>query len=178
MAGNLFCRQKRDSMIRKAKMSDVFEIKELINSYATEGCMLSRSLDSLYSTIRDFVVMEKDGHVIGCCGVHPDWEELGEVVSFAVARPYVRQGIGMAMLETCTEDAKKLGIGRLFVLTSSPEYFEKRGYERVKKEELPWKIWADCVNCSKYPDCNSVALLKEIDSENTKKTQKIIITRK
>ena len=156
-------------MIRKAKMSDVFEIKELINSYAADGCMLSRSLDSLYSTIRDFVVMEKDGHVIGCCGVHPDWEDLGEVVSFAVARPYVRQGIGMAMLESCTEDAKKLGIGRLFVLTSSPEYFEKRGYEQIKKEKLPWKIWADCVNCSKYPNCGSVALIKEIDRENTKK---------
>jgi len=153
-------------MIRKARVSDVFEVKELINSYATEGCMLSRSLDSLFTTIRDFVVMEKDGHIIGCCGVHPDWEDLGEVVSFAVARPHTRQGIGTRMLEACIEDSKTIGLGKLFVLTSSPDFFKKRGFTEIQKEDLPWKIWADCVNCPKYPDCNSASLIKEIDTDN------------
>ena len=159
-------------MIRKALMSDVFEMKELINSYASEGCMLPRSLDSLFTNIRDFVVMEEDGHIIGCCGIHPDWEDLGEVVSFAVVRPYTRQGIGTRLLEECIEDAKAIGLGRLFVLTSSPDFFKKKGFEEIKREELPWKIWADCVNCSKYPDCNSVSLMKEIDAENVSKIKK------
>lgn len=159
-------------MIRKAKMSDVFEMKELINSYATEGCMLPRSLDSLFTYIRDFAVMEKDGQIIGCCGVHPDWEDLGEVVSFAVDRPHTRRGLGSQLLDACVDDAKSIGLGRLFVLTSSPEFFKKKGFTEIKREELPWKIWADCVNCSKYPDCNSVALIKEIDAENTSKIRK------
>ncbi|WNY23656.1 Amino-acid acetyltransferase [Methanimicrococcus hongohii] len=149
-------------MIRKAKMSDVFEMKELINSYATDGCMLPRSLDSLYTYIRDFAVMEDNGKIVGCCGVHPDWEDLGEVVSFAVAKPYTRQGNGTKLLEACIEDAKTIGLGKLFVLTSSPEFFKKKGFTEIKREELPWKIWADCVNCSKYPDCNSISLIKEI----------------
>lgn len=150
------------TVIRKAKMSDVFEMKELINSYATEGCMLPRSLDSLYTNIRDFAVMEKEGKVVGCCGVHPDWEDLGEVVSFAVAKPYTLQGNGSRLLEACVEDAKTIGLGQLFVLTSSPDFFKKKGFTEIKREELPWKIWADCVNCSKYPDCNSVSLIKKI----------------
>jgi len=161
-----------DFMIRKAKVSDVFDLKELINSYASEGCMLPRSLDGLFTNIRDFAVMEEDGNLIGCCGIHPDWEDLGEVVSFAVARPYTRQGIGTRLLEECIEDAKAIGLGRLFVLTSSPDFFKKKGFEEIKREELPWKIWADCVNCSKYPDCNSVSLMKEIDAENVSKIKK------
>jgi len=154
-------------------MSDVFEVKELINSYASEGCMLPRSLDSLFTNIRDFVVMEEEGHIIGCCGVHPDWEDLGEVVSFAVARPYTRQGIGTRLLDECTEDAKHIGLGRLFVLTSSPDFFKKKGFEEINREELPWKIWADCVHCSKYPDCNSVSLIKVIDTGNVESVSKI-----
>ena len=149
-------------MIRKAKMNDVFEMKELINSYATEGCMLPRSLDSLFTNIRDFAVMEDDGKIVGCCGVHPDWEDLGEVVSFAIDRPFTRQGKGTQLLEACIEDAKSIGLSQLFVLTSSPTFFEKKGFVAVQKEKLPWKIWADCVNCAKYPDCNSVSLVKEI----------------
>jgi N-acetylglutamate synthase and related acetyltransferases len=155
-------------MIRKAKMSDVFEMKELINSYATEGCMLPRSLDSLFTNIRDFVVMEEDGKIIGCCGVHPDWEDLGEVVSFAVARSCTRQGKGSQLLDSCVEDAKSIGLGQLFVLTSSPVFFEKKGFVETQRENLPWKIWADCVNCSKYPDCNSVSLIKKIGDEPDK----------
>ncbi|MDV0446285.1 Amino-acid acetyltransferase [Methanosarcinaceae archaeon Ag5] len=149
-------------MIRKAKMSDVYEIKALINSYATEGCMLPRSLDSLYTTIRDFMVFEENGHIIGCCGIHPDWEDLGEVVSFAVVRGRTRQGIGTELLDACIEDAKTVGMNRLFVLTSSPLFFERKGFTQIKKDELPWKIWADCVNCSKYPDCDSASLIMEI----------------
>ena len=162
-------------MIRKAKVSDVFEVKELINFYATEGCMLPRSLDSLFTNIRDFVVMEKDGRIVGCCGVHPDWEDLGEVVSLAVSRPHTCQGIGSRMLEECIEDSKLIGLGRLFVLTSSPDFFKKRGFTEINRDELPWKIWADCVHCSKYPDCNSVALIKEIDSENVSNFKKSIV---
>ncbi|WNY27481.1 N-acetyltransferase [Methanolapillus ohkumae] len=149
-------------MIRKAKMSDVFEIKALINSYASEGCMLPRSLDSLYTTIRDFMVCEENGKIIGCCGIHPDWEDLGEVVSFAVVRGRTHQGIGTQLLNACIKDAKTVGLNRLFVLTSSPLFFKKKGFDEINREELPWKIWADCVNCSKYPDCDSVSLIQEI----------------
>ena len=156
------------SIIRKARISDVMEMRNLINSYAAEGCMLPRSLDSLYSKIRDFHVCEEDGHVIGCCGVHPDWEDLAEVVSLAVARPYTKQGIATKLLEACTQDALEIGINRLFVLTSIPEFFDKQGYTRVTRDDIPWKVWADCVNCPQYPDCRSASLIRVI---NTKEKQ-------
>jgi amino-acid N-acetyltransferase len=60
------------------------------------------------------------------------------------------------------EDAKKIGLEKLFVLTINSDFFKKRGFTEIKKEELPWKIWADCVNCSRYPECSSVSLIKKI----------------
>lgn len=151
------------NMIRKAKIGDVMEMKALINSYAAEGCMLPRSLDSLYSKIRDFHVCEEDGHVIGCCGVHPDWEDLAEVVSLAVAKPHTKRGIATELLKACTAEAREIGLKRLFVLTSIPEFFEKQGYTRVTRDDIPWKVWADCVNCPQYPDCRSVSLIRVIE---------------
>lgn len=147
-------------------MTDVPEMKKLINSYAAEGCMLPRSLDSLYSKIRDFHVCEMEGHVVGCCGIHPDWEDLAEVVSLAVAKTHTKRGIATQILSMCTEEAKKIGLKRLFVLTSIPEFFEKQGFTRVSKDEIPWKVWADCVNCPNYPDCGSISLMKMISSES------------
>jgi len=138
-------------------------MRKIINSYAAEDCMLPRSLDSLYSKIRDFHVCEIDGDVVGCCGIHTSWEDLAEVVSLAVTKPHTKKGIASQMLEICTDDAKTVGLKRLFVLTSIPEFFEKRGFERVSKDDIPWKVWADCVNCPNYPDCDSVALIRSID---------------
>jgi N-acetylglutamate synthase-like GNAT family acetyltransferase len=52
--------------IRRAKVSDVPKIRELITFYAPRNLMLPRSLQEIYECLRDYWVCEKNGEVITC----------------------------------------------------------------------------------------------------------------
>jgi amino-acid N-acetyltransferase len=150
-------------MIRKAKISDIKELHKLINFYAQRGEMLPRSVNELYENIRDFLVFEEKGEILGCCALHVSWEDLGEIKSLAVKPEYTGKGIGRKLIEGCLEETSELGIKRVFALTFKPEYFEKRGFKKIEKDELPHKIWSECINCPKFPNCDEIAMLKEME---------------
>jgi len=149
-------------MIRKARMGDVKAIQKLIAEYARKGDMLPRSLSEIYENLRDyFVFVENDGEVIGSAAVHLMWEDLAEVRSLAVRDDRMRRGVGTQLVEACISEAIVLGITRIFALTYKPLFFEKLGFKQVDKAELPHKIWSDCLKCSKFPDCDEVALVAD-----------------
>lgn len=149
-------------MIRKARMSDVKGIHQLIADYAKKGDMLPRSLADIYENLRDyFVYLEDDGELVGSAAIHIMWEDLAEVRSLAVREGRMRRGVGTKLVESCISEAIVLGIARVFALTYKPEFFEKLGFHIVDKAELPQKIWADCLKCSKFPDCDEVALVAD-----------------
>lgn len=149
-------------MIRKARMSDVKGIHQLIADYAKKGDMLPRSLADIYENLRDyFVFLDDDGELVGSAAIHIMWEDLAEVRSLAVREGRMRRGVGTQLVESCISEAIVLGIARVFALTYKPEFFEKMGFHIVDKAELPQKIWADCLKCSKFPDCDEVALVAD-----------------
>lgn len=149
-------------MIRKARMSDVKGIHQLIADYAKKGDMLPRSLADIYENLRDyFVFLDDDGELVGSAAIHIMWEDLAEVRSLAVREGRMRRGVGTQLVESCISEAIVLGIARVFALTYKPEFFEKLGFHIVDKAELPQKIWADCLKCSKFPDCDEVALVAD-----------------
>ena len=149
-------------MIRKARMSDVKGIQQLIAEYARKGDMLPRSLADIYENLRDYFVFEEDGgELAGSAAIHIMWEDLAEVRSLAVREGKMRRGVGTQLVESCISEAIVLGIGRVFALTYKPEFFEKLGFHIVDKAELPQKIWTDCLKCSKFPDCDEVALVAD-----------------
>jgi len=154
-------------MIRKAKISDIKELHKLINFYADRGEMLPRSLNELYENIRDFLVFEEKGEILGCCALHVSWEDLGEIKSLAVKSGYTGKGIGRKLVEGCLEETNDLGIKKVFALTFKPEYFEKRGFRKIEKDELPHKIWSECINCAKFPNCDEIAMLKEMEKKQS-----------
>ncbi len=149
-------------MLRKAKIKDIKEIQKLINHFAKQDVMLARSLNELYENIRDFWVFEERNKIIGCCALHISWDDLAEIKSLAVSGNKQRRGIGKKMIFACLIEAKEMGAKRIFVLTYKPEYFKKFGFKRVKHVDLPHKIWAECINCCKFPDCQEIALLKKL----------------
>jgi len=149
-------------MIRKARISDIRELHKLINFYAEEGKMLPRSLNELYENLRDYSVFEENGEILGCCALHVSWEDLAEVKSLAVKPEHTGKGIGRKLVEECLAETKELGIRKVFALTFNPEYFEKRGFRKIEKEQLPHKIWSECINCPKFPNCEEIAMLKEV----------------
>jgi amino-acid N-acetyltransferase len=143
-------------------MSDVKGIQQLIAEYARKGDMLPRSLADIYENLRDYFVFEEDGgDLAGSAAIHIMWEDLAEVRSLAVREGRMRRGIGTQLVESCISEAIVLGIGRVFALTYKPEFFEKLGFHIVDKAELPQKIWTDCLKCSKFPDCDEVALVAD-----------------
>ena len=150
-------------MIRKARMRDVKTIQKLVADYARKGDMLPRSLSEIYENLRDYFVFVENGEeVIGSAAIHIMWEDLAEVRSLAVREDRMGRRVGTQLVEACVSEAIVLGIGRVFALTYKPEFFEKLGFRQVDKSELPQKIWTDCLKCSKFPDCDEIALVADL----------------
>lgn len=145
--------------IRKAKIKDIKQIQELINAFAKRDLMLPRSLNELYEGLRDFWVAEEGKKIAGCAALHISWDDLAEVKSLAVAEDKQKRGIGKKLVLTCLKEAAELGARRIFTLTYKPGYFKKFGFKEVKHSDLPHKVWAECINCCKFPDCQETALL-------------------
>jgi len=125
--------------------------------------LLPRSLSELYARVRDFFVAEDDGRVIGCAALKIIWDDLSEIASLAVKLEYQRKGIGRQLVEACLEEAKSLGLPRTFVLTYETAFFERLGFKVVDKSIFPQKIWVDCLKCPKFPNCDEVAMVREME---------------
>jgi len=149
-------------MLRKAKVADIVRIQKIINNFASKDLMLPRSLNELYDNIRDFWVCELNRRVIGCAALHVTWQDLAEIKSLAVEQKYQKQGIGRSLVEACIKEAEEFGVSRVFVLTYQPKFFQKFGFRQISHDRLPHKVWVECINCPKFPDCQEVALVKKL----------------
>ena len=150
-------------MIRKASLKDVKKIHTLISEQAKGGHLLARAIADLYSQIRDFSVAVDDdtGEIIGCGALRIVWEDLAEVRSVAVQSQRQSKGVGRKLIGTLIEESRELGIKKVFVLTYRVSLFSKMGFSLMDKGLLPHKIWADCVKCPKFPECDEVAMVME-----------------
>ena len=160
-------------MIRKAIIKDIKTIHKLLNGYGQQGLLLPRPLIELYEHLRDFFVAEgndPEGPIVGVCALGLCWEDLAEIRSLAVAQDQQRKKLGSELVKVCLEEASTLGLTRVFTLTYNPGFFSKLGFREVEKSTLPHKIWADCLKCTKFPDCDEIAMMIEISK--TKRSQR------
>ena len=145
-------------IVRKARLADVEDMHFLVNNYAEKGLMLSRPRSMLYEYIRDFAVAEINGEIVGTGALHIMWLDLAEIRALAVKEGLTRQGIGRKLVEYFLADARALGIPKVFTLTYQPEFFGKMGLEIVNKEKMPQKVWKECINCPKFPNCDEICM--------------------
>lgn len=149
--------------IRPARVGDVPAIHDLIRRFADRKLMIRRSLGELYESIREFfVAIDDDGRVIGCAALHVFWSDLAELKCLAVSEAAQGHGVGRRLVEACWDAARDLELETVFTLTYVPDFFEKCGYHRVEKSELPHKIWNECVRCPLFPNCTEVALVRSV----------------
>lgn len=150
--------------IRKALIRDVEEIFTLAGKPGREGIILPLTRMDIYSRLRDyFVWLDEEGRIRGLCGLHVTWGTLGEVRSLLVDEEYRRSGIGRELVATCLRDGRTLGLEQAFALTYRPDFFGHLGFREVDKSILPHKIWMDCVHCVKFPQCDEVAMMLDLD---------------
>jgi len=152
-------------------MGDIKKIYSLLQYFADKDLLLGRSLSSLYDQLRDFsVYVEKaeddpdQEKLLGVCALHICWDNLAEIRSLAVTDGYQGKGVGRQLINKALSAADSYDITRVFTLTYQPEFFRKFGFEDIDKSELPHKVWSDCIQCSKFPDCNEEALMWEKDA--------------
>jgi amino-acid N-acetyltransferase len=149
--------------IRKAVVKEVGEIHKLLCRYADQGLLLPRSLSEIYDHLRDFSVIEDvNGSIIAVCALGVCWEELGEIRSLAVIEGHQGKNFGTLLVENCLEEAVSLGLNKIFALTYVPDFFIKVGFRMIEKSTLPHKIWADCLKCPKFPDCDEIAMIRDL----------------
>ncbi len=153
-------------MLRRANVKDAQAIFKILQEYAIKGILLPRSLNSIYENIRDFFVYEENGKIVGIGSLHVYWEDLAEIKSLAVLEEYQHKGIGKQIVLKCIEDAKNLGLKKVFALTYVPEFFKKLGFKEADKSEFPQKVWTECIHCVKFNDCKEVPVLLELEEKN------------
>jgi amino-acid N-acetyltransferase len=146
-------------VVRRATLADVEEMHALVNHFAGEGLMLPASRNKLYQNIRDFFVAEKGGEFAGCCALHIIWSDLGEIRSLAVQEAYQSNGVGRSLAEAALRDAAALKLPRVFALTYQKAFFEHLGFVEVDKATMPQKVWGECMDCPKFPNCDETAMV-------------------
>lgn len=145
---------------RKARFDDIESIYGLVHIYAAQGEMLPRSRNTLYENLRDMVVAEADDGVIGVGALHIMWDRLAEVRMMAISPDHTRKGVGAEIVSRLLAEGDALGIEKVFTLTYKPDFFRKLGFIRISREELPQKVWKECIDCPKYPNCDEIAMIK------------------
>ncbi len=148
--------------IRGATVGDAGAIHGLISSYAERDKMLFRSMAEIYEHLQSFLVAEDGGAVVGCCALGVVWSDLAEIKSLAVEESRKDKGVGRLLVDAALEQARKLGVRRVFALSLEPVFFEKLGFEVVGKERLPMKVWSDCARCPKQDNCDEIAVIREV----------------
>ena len=149
--------------IRPARVEDVEAMRALIDRYAAEDRMLSRSRDFLLEHLRDFVVAEVEGEFAGCVALAVLTPDLAEVRSLAVNPESGRRGVGKALVDACLAEARRLGLRRVFALTLVPDFFERCGFVLTSLGRLPEKSAAECPVCPKRFACDEHAMLLHLD---------------
>ncbi len=169
---------KEDSqiVIGKAQIRDVEEILELVNGFAASNLMLPRGPQYLYENIRDFVIAsdpnvpvysmtetrEVLNLIVACGSLHVLWEDIAEVRALAIHPDYQHLGLGSKLVEYMKKEARLLGIHRLFTFTMTEEFFSSLGFKKIKRKELPPKVWGECSRCPKYFRCDEVGMVLEL----------------
>lgn len=151
-------------MIRRATVVDVPDFGKIINQCAEYGLMLHRSMSFLYEHVREFQVAEDEqsGQVCGVCGLSIVWGNVAEIYSLAVAPTHRGQRLGKALVYACIEDARSLGVRKLMALTYEKRFFESLGFQVVDRQQLPLKVWSECIRCSKNQACDEMAMIREL----------------
>lgn len=150
-------------VVRKATMSDIPLVLDLINAYATEGTMLPRTEFEISENLRDFTVAFSSEHLIGCGALHFYSPTSGEIRSLAVARDSKHRGVGRKLVETLEAEARVYGLEAVFAFTYITDFFRKLGYAEVERGLLPLKAWKDCLRCPKFQCCDEIAVVKNLN---------------
>jgi amino-acid N-acetyltransferase len=145
---------------RRAKLPDAQRIHDLIAGYSRTGTLLPRSLAELCENVRDFVVVEDEDQIIGCGALHLYGSHLTEIRSICVAQEFKGNGAGAMLVEALLAETSHHDVSCVCLFTRIPSFFARFGFRVAKREELPDKIYKDCLKCPKLHACDEIAMVR------------------
>ncbi len=146
--------------IVKPTIADCDSMKFLIDKYVKTHIVLPRPIEDIAERIREFIVVKDGSKVIATSSLRIFYPNLAEIRTITIDENYQKQGLGRKLIEKELEEARILGIHKVFALTTQVEFFQKVGFQLIDKKQLPLKkIWQDCINCPLFPDCNEEAVI-------------------
>ena len=148
--------------IRQARIADVPAIAELVDRFARQGEVLPRKVEEIYQTVREWMVAEHDGQLLGCGSLVILWSDMAEVRSLVVVPEAQGMGIGRRLVAGLLAQATELDLTQVIALTRQPRFFLKQGFRIVPRDSLPRKMWKDCVHCLRLDNCDEVAMLRPV----------------
>ena len=134
--------RRREVLIRRARTSDVPEIKRLVDTYAGR-ILLEKNLVTLYESVQEFWVAEINEQVVGCGALHVLWSDLGEVRTVAVDPAVKGYGIGHSIVDRLLDVARELQLQRLFVLTFETEFFGRHGFAEIEGTPVTAEVYEE-----------------------------------
>jgi len=149
-------------LVRKASMSDIHPLLDLINGYAAKGIMLPRTEFEMSENIRDFTLAFSGERLLGCGALHFYSPTTGEIRSLAVHPDVKSRGIGRVLVQALEEEARQFHLHSIFAFTYVEKFFSRLGFSNVERGELPLKVWKDCLRCPKFQSCDEIAVLKHL----------------
>ncbi len=116
--------------IRPARTNDVSAIKRLVAPLAEQRILMAKETVAYYESLQEFRIAESsETGVIGCGALHIMWEDLAEVRTLAISEDWRGRGVGHALMESLLEEARSLGVARVFCLTFKVAFFKCHGFE-------------------------------------------------
>ena len=146
--------------IRSATLNDIGGILELIKPLEQQGILAKRSREKIEMEIADYIIIERDGLVIGCTALHPNQaDQYGCIACLAVHPDYRGSARGDRLINYVHSKAKQLALKHLFVLsTQTMHWFIERGYLSSNINNLP-----EALKLNYNPQRNSKILVKTIE---------------
>ena len=146
--------------MRNAALPDAEQIHRLISVHFETGTLLPRTFPEICENVRDFVVAEEAGRIVGCGALHLYGLHLAEVRSIAVDPSYQKKGMGLRLLRRLLTEAAKHKVSSVCLFTRIPEFFARLGFSIVRREDIPDKLYKDCCVCRKLHCCDEVAMIR------------------
>ena len=153
--------------LRKANVQDVPDVTALINRDQT---ILPRSQHYVFDNLRDFVVAEEDGQIVGCASLHVLWENIAEIRAMTVASQKQGNGLYRELVDRLLEDGKAVGVPQVVALTQNPQLLIDFGFRMVGRNDVPQIVWKECISCVHFPDCQEKPVLFDLDDAATEQT--------
>src|ERR1022692_3413426 len=150
--------QEQPMQARSATLPDAITIEQLIAIHVEDGTLLPRSFAEICENIRDFVVIEHDGEIVGCGALHLYGMHLAEIRSITVTAKAKGKGAGRVLVDALLMEAKRQSVTCICLFTRIPDFFGQMGFVVVEKEALPDKMHKDCLKCPRLHACDETAM--------------------